>query len=87
MTDYIDQRGGSPFKYDSEENYDDNVRTTVWLDLWGFDLVQTVQYSIYRGSIHAMIYFLRLKTKTWLIDFSYNHTKEEWGISGQMISF
>ncbi|MDR2428838.1 MAG: hypothetical protein LBD62_03425 [Candidatus Margulisbacteria bacterium] len=87
VTDYIDQRGGSPFNYDNEENYDDNVRTMVWLNLWGFDLGQTVQYSIYRGSIYTMIYFLRLKTSSWFIDFSYNRTKEEWGVSGQMINF
>ncbi|MDR1453854.1 MAG: hypothetical protein LBJ25_07785 [Candidatus Margulisbacteria bacterium] len=87
VTDYIDQRGGSPFNYDSEENYDDNVRTTVLLNLWGFDLGQTTQYSIYRGNIHTLIYFLRLRTKTWLIDFRYNLLKEELGVSGQMISF
>ncbi|MDR1113547.1 MAG: hypothetical protein LBL50_00470 [Candidatus Margulisbacteria bacterium] len=87
VTDYIDQRGGSPFNYDREEAYDDNVRTTALLNLWRIDLGQTVQYSVYRGSIQAMIYFLRCKTEHWFIDFSYNRLKEEFAVSGQMIGF
>jgi hypothetical protein len=87
VTDYIDQRGGSPFNYDREDARDDNVRTTVLLNLWLFDLGQTVQYSIYRGNIHDLLYFLRRKTEHWFVDFSYNRLKEEFSVSGQMINF
>ncbi|GBR76700.1 hypothetical protein NO2_1211 [Candidatus Termititenax persephonae] len=87
VTDYIDRRGGSPFVYDQEADYDDNMRTTITADVLGLKLGQTVRYSIYRGKIYTLLYFLRLRTEHLLIEFGYNQTKDEFRVSGQMISF
>ena len=81
--DYIDERGNSPFSYDTPNAIGDNVLTTTAVSLWDITLGRTERYIIYDGRIHRRIYFVEYTSRPWILRLEHNQTENSWwgGIS------
>lgn len=84
VTDYLDERGGSPFAYDERYVLHDNVKTGMYLNLWNLKLGQTVQYTIYTGKLFDIGYMARYKTSSWTMNAEYSVKRELWTVGIQM---
>lgn len=78
VTDYLDERGGSPFNFDQKFELSDNVRTSVFMNLWNAKLGQTTKYSTIDGTIFDILYHLRFKTSSWSLKTDYSLRKDYW---------
>lgn len=80
VTDYLDERGGSPFRFDEKFELSDNVKTSYYIYLWNARLGQTTKYATRDGKIFDILYHLRLKTSSWTLKTEYSLRKEYWNI-------
>jgi len=75
---YLDERGRSPFSYDTHYAIGDYTQTTATVRLWNLLLGQTVRTVIRTGRVHDMMYFLEYTTRPWIISLEYNYTTQSW---------
>jgi hypothetical protein len=78
ITDYLDERGGSPFNFDRKFELSDNVRTSMYLNIWNTKIGQTTKYSTIDGTIFDILYHLRFKTTSWGVKVDYSLRKDYW---------
>lgn len=83
-TDYLDERGGSPFRYDKRYVLQDNIKTGMYINLWNLKLGQEVQYETYNGKLFDIEYLARYKTSAWTLNAGYSLKRELWTVNIQM---
>jgi len=87
VTDYVDQRGSSPFYFDKKYELNDNFKNGIYLNLDGFRFGKLVQYSIYNGAILDIVYNMSYKTSSWKLKSTYSVRKELWSFGVEMNIF
>ncbi len=80
VTDYLNERGASPFNFDQKYELNDNVKTSVFVDILNVKLGQTVQYTTQDGHIFDILYHLKWKTNSWTLKTDYSKRKELWSV-------
>ena len=84
VTDYLDERGGSPFRFDQRFVLHDNIKTGAFINIGSLKLGQTVQYSTYDGAIFDIGYIARYKTAAWVLKAEHSVKREVWALSIEM---
>lgn len=83
-TDYLDERGGSPFRFDQRYVLHDNIKTGMYVNLWNLKLGQEVQYQTYNGKLFDIGYMARYKAPSWTLNAGYSLKRDLWTVSIQM---